>query len=62
MREITYRGPGGRLVLPSGRTVERGEKAEVTNEDADAARAMNNVNVTVHEGGSDDTDSDSDEE
>lgn len=50
MRKLTFHGPAHRLRLPSGRTVDRGESGEVTNEDADAAQADPNVNVTVEDG------------
>lgn len=60
MRKLTFHGPAHRLRLPSGREVDRGETGEVTNDDADAAEAADNVNVTVHQDG--DTSTDSDEE
>lgn len=50
MRRVTYHGPTHRLRLPSGRTIDRGETAEVTNADADTAAAATNIHVTVADG------------
>lgn len=47
MRNLEYHGPGDRLRLPSGRTVDRGQTAEVTNDDAAAAEASSRQHVTI---------------
>lgn len=51
MKTITYDGPGGRLRLPSGRELARGETGEVTDADAEAVQAAPNIHVTVDNGG-----------
>lgn len=47
MRNLTFNGPGHRLRLPSGRTVDRGDTGEVTDADAKAADTAPNVDVTI---------------